>query len=284
MSLVRVLRTAATALTHVFMVDETPTDASVGVTVAVTRLDGTAVSSGAATHPGLGQYAYTVPGQSTLDSLVVDWTATSIGGAVVTARDYIEVVGGYLFGLSEARAQPPALDATRFPTAMLAAKRLEVEQECERICGRAFVPRFNRITLSGNNTSKLILPHIDVRAVRAVKVGGTALAGADLAAVYPLPSGVLDRGYSYWPYGWNNIVVEYEHGMDYPPEDLRMAAMERLRSRLTLTSSGVPDRAISWNSQEGGTYRISLPSGEKTGVPDVDAAYERWTFDPGGFA
>lgn len=284
MSLVRVLRTAAVALTHVFYVDETPTSASTGVTVAVTRLDGTAVSSGSATLGTPGSYTYTVPGQANLDTLVVDWTATSIGGAVVTARDYIEVAGGYLFGIAEARTQPPGLDATRFPTATLVVKRLEVEQECERICGRAFVPRFNRITLSGNDSSKLLLPHVDIRAVRAVKVNGTALAGSDLATVYPLPSGVLDRGYSYWPSGWNNVVVEYEHGMDYPPADLAQAAMLRLRRRLIATSSGVPDDAISWSAAEGGTYRLSTPTREKTGMPEVDATYARWTLDPGGFA
>lgn len=284
MSLIRVLRTAAAQLTHVFYVDETPTSASVGVVVTVKRLDGTTVASGSGTLGAPGTYTFTVPGQATLDTLVVDWVATSIGGAVVTAKDYVEVVGGYLFGLAEARALPPPLSSTTYPAATLAQKRLEVEVECERICGRAFVPRFRRITLSGQGSSKLLLPEGDVRALRAVSVAGVALTLGELGAVYALPSGVLDRGYASWPYGWNNIVVEYETGMDYPPEDLRMAAMLRLRSRLSLTSSGVPDRAISWNTQDGGTYRITLPSGEKTGVPDVDAAYERWTLAEAGFA
>lgn len=282
MSTIRVLRTAAAQLTHVFYIDENPTSASVGVVVTVRRLSGTVVTTGPGVLVAPGTYTFTVPGQATLDTLSVEWVATSIGGAVVTATDYIEIVGGYLFGLAEARALDPPLSSTTYPTALLAQKRLEVEQECEEICGRSFVPRFRRIVLSGPGNSKLLLPEGDVRALRAVSVGGTAL--SDLSAVYALASGVLDRGYSYWPQGWNNIVVEYETGMDYPPEVIRAAAMKRLRSRLTLTSSGVPDRAISWSAQAGGTYRISLPTGEKTGVPDVDAAYERWTFDPGGFA
>lgn len=284
MSLVRVLRTSAVALTHTFAVDETPTSATVGVVVTVRRLDGTTVSTGAASLAGTGVYTYTVPGQANLDTLVVDWVASSIGGAVVTARDYIEVVGGFLFGLGEARALDPPLSSVTYPTAVLAQKRVEVEVECERICGRSFVPRFRRVTLSGQGNSKLLLPEGDVRALRAVSVGGVALSAGDLAATYALSSGVLDRGYSYWPYGWNNIIAEYEVGMDYPPEDLRAAAMKRLRSRLTATSSGVPDRAISWSAQDGGTYRISMPSGERTGVPDVDAAYERWTLAEAGFA
>lgn len=284
MSLVRVLRTAAVALTHVFYIDETPTSASTGVVVTVRRLDGTVVTTGPGVVGTPGSYTFTVPGQATLDTLVVEWVATSIGGAVVTATDYVEIVGGYLFGLAEARAQPPPLDSTRYPTATLAQKRVEVEQECETICGRAFVPRFRRVALSGSGSSTLLLPDGDVRALRAVSIGGTALTLAELGAVSTLASGVLDRAGGYWPAGGNNIVVEYETGMDYPPEEIRMAAMLRLRSRLSMTSSGVPDRAISWSAQDGGTYRISLPTAATTGVPDVDAAYGRWLLDSGGFA
>lgn len=278
MSLVRVLRTAAVALTHTFAVDETPTDASVGVAVTVKRLDGTTVSTGAATHPGLGQYAYTVPAQSTLDMLTVDWVADSIGGAVVTARDYVEVVGGYQFGLAEARAQPPALNATTYPTATLAAKRIEVEQECERICRQAFVPRFHRETLSGHGTDRLGAGRMMLRTLRSVQVSGVAWSAPTVATVAVSASGMLTLpAGGVWPAGAGNIVVEYEHGHDYPPEEIRIAGMKRLRSRLDSTSSGVPDRAVSWASGEGGTYRISLPDAEQTGIPDVDAAYARYT-------
>jgi hypothetical protein len=278
MSLVRVLKSAAVAMTHTFYVDEQATDASTGVTVAVTRLDGTAVASGAATHPGLGQYAYTVPGQSTLDTLVVTWTATSIGGAVVTAADYIEIAGGYLFGLTEARALDPPLNSVTYPTATLAARRIEVEQECERICRQAFVPRFYRETLNGTGTDRLGLKWMMLRRLRAVTVSGVAWTSPDVTAVPPADNGIARRpAGAIWPEGVGNIVVEYEHGWDYPPEEIRTAAMKRLRSRLTPTSSGVPDRAVSWSAQDGGTYRISLPGKQTTGVADVDGVYERYT-------
>lgn len=281
MSLIRVLKSAAAALTHTFYVDETATDASVGVTVAVTRLDGTAVSSGAATHPGLGQYAYTVPGQANLDTLIVTWTATSIGGAVVTAVDYIEVVGAYLFGIAEARALAPPLSSVTYPTAMLSAVRLEVEQEAERICRQAFVPRYARETLSGNGTDRLGTSHSMLRTLRSVTVSGVAWTAPVLATVAVSDSGMLRLPLGgVWPEGAGNIVVELEHGMDYPPEEIRTAGMTRLRSRLTPTSSGVPDRAVSWNTQDGGTFRISMPGPESTGVPAVDAVYGRYTRQP----
>jgi hypothetical protein len=277
-ALVRVLRTAAVALSHVFYVDEDPTSATTGVTVAVTRLDGTPVSSGPATPGGPGVYTYTVPGQANLDTLVVTWTATSIGGAVVTATDTIEIVGGYLFGIAEARNQPPPLNATTYPTATLAAKRLEVEQECERICRQAFVPRFHRETLSGTGTDRLGLKHMMLRRLRSVTVAGGAWSNPDLTAVPAAENGIARRpAGAVWPEGVGNIVVEYEHGWDSPPEEMRMAGMQRLRSRLSLTSSGVPDRAVSWQAGEGGTYRISLPGKQSTGVAEVDAVYERYT-------
>lgn len=274
MALSRVLRTTPATLSHTFKVDETPTSAG-AVTVAVKRLDGTTVASGAATAGTPGQYSYALAGQAELDTLTVDWS-----GSLGTERDVVEIVGGHLFDLAEARSQPPPLDATKYPTATLRAKRVEVEVECERICGVAFVPRYERVVLDGSGGEPLVLPRVEIRAVRSVSIGGAITTGVDFD-----PAGVIYRaGGASWPAGRRNVLVEYEHGYDAPPEDLKMAAMLRLRSRLTMTSSGVPDRAITWTAAEGGTYRIALPSKTKTGVPDVDAAYEGHTIDMGGFA
>lgn len=282
MPLIRVLVAASVTLSHTFYVDETPTDASGAVAVTVKRLDGSAVVSGNATSAGSGRYTYVLPGQPLVDALTVDWSGT-VGGGARTERDMVEVVGGYLFGLAEARAQPPPLDANRFPTATLAAKRIEVEQECEDICQVAFVPRFCRVALDGSGTDELVLPDVEVRALRAVSVSGTPWAPADVAAVGVSDAGVLTRPAGVWARG-QRVLVEYEHGMDYPPEYLRMAAMLRLRSRLTLTSTGIPDRAVTFTVTDGGTYRLSMPGRKQTGVPEVDAAYARATVDAGGFA
>lgn len=287
MSLIRILHTAQVVLTHTFYVDETPTDASGTVTVSVKRLDGTVVAGGNAAHPGSpGIYTYTVPAQSAVDILTVDWTGT-IAGATITARDIVEVVGGFLFGLAEARAMPPALDANRFPTSMLAAKRIGVEQECEAICRQAFVPRFAREVLDGTGHAKITLRNINVRTIRKVTVDGVALSGQELASLYVDRGGVITRGRygsGWWRIGVANVVVEYEHGMDYPPEDIREAAMLRLRSRLTMGDTGVPARALSFTVADGGVYRLSVPGERRTGVPDVDAAYERWSIDYAGLS
>ncbi|WP_422751347.1 hypothetical protein [Micromonospora sp. WMMD1219] len=266
----------AAQLTRNFYVGETPTDVAGDVTVTVTRLDGSAVVSGVASHPGpAGHYTFAVPAQARLDALAVDWS-----GSLGRYRDLVEVVGGFYFDLAEARTEH-GLTLAQHPTEKLIRKRLEVEVECERICGQAFVPRFERAEVRGDGRGALLLPRVNVRALRAVTVASTVWSPAEVAAVDVAASGVLRH-----PVGWpaGPVVVEYEHGMDMPPEDLRTAAMLRLRSRVHLTTSGVPDRAISWSAADGGTYRIALPSGERTGIPEVDAAYERHTVDMGGFA
>lgn len=282
-SLVRVLVTSAVTLSHTFAVDGAAADAGGPVTVAVKRLDGTAVTSGTASQgtPSDGIYTFLLPAQATLDTLTVDWTG-AFGGVAFTDRDFVEVVGGFLFGLPEAYSMRPVLDPVKYPPAMVAAKRIEVEQACERICGQAFVPRFSRIALSGRGQARLVIPrsehggHTMLRAVRSITVTGVAWSAPDVAAVGFSDTGVLTRpGGTPWPAGSRNIVVEYEHGLDYPPEEVSTAGIVHLRSRLTPGDTTIPYRAISFQAAEGGTYRLSTPSADRTGIPDVDAVYAR---------
>jgi len=287
MSLVRVLVTTEVTLTHTFYVDEQPTDLTGSCTVTLKRLDGTTVASGSGTKPPgtTGVYTFAVPEQATVDMLTLDWAGT-LAGAAVSVRDYVEVVGGFLFGLAEARAKHTSLaNTTAYPSTLLAAKRIEVEQECERICRRAFVPRFARLALSGNDTDRLPLPAnlamgggSEIRAVRAVTVNGTVWSAPEVTALGFTDFGVIKRpGGAIWPAGTGNIVVEWEHGWDYPPADLSEAAILRLRSRIAYTLSGIPDRAISFDIAEGGTFRLSTPGKQRTGIPDVDGVYEKYT-------
>jgi hypothetical protein len=281
-SLIRVLKSAAATVARTMYVDEVATDFAAPPTYTVKRLDGTSLFSGTATDvAGTGNYSIALPGGPTfpasatwqLDTLVVAWTG-SIGGAVITVTDTVEVVGGFFFGLAEVRAEF-ALSAVTYPTATLAARRLEVEQRCEeKICRRAFVPRFARETLSGTDTDRLAVRWPELRVLRAVTVAGVAWSAPDVAAVGLSAHGVLTRpGGAIWPAGSGNIIVEYEHGLDFPPEPVKSASMIHLRALLGRSKSGVPDRAASFTSGEGGTYRLTLPGEESTGIPDVDAAY-----------
>lgn len=291
MTLLRVLQTTQTTLSRTFTVDEAPTDAAAGVTVAVKRLDGTSVLTGSATHPGAtGLYTFVLTGGPTspasatwqLDTLTVDWTG-SVGGATITVRDEVEVVGGFLFGIPELRAKYRGLaDVNRYTTAALTAERIGVEQECERICRQAFVPRFAREVLSGRGTPYLgtggVPPNSMIRRVRAVSIAGVALSAPDVALIGFSDSGIFTRpGGAIWPAGVGNIVIEYEHGLDQPPEGIRSASMLRCRTRVLRPDSAVPDKSAYTAEYGGSVYRLVAPGAQTTGVPDVDGDYERYT-------
>lgn len=293
MSLVRVVKTAAATLTRTFYVDETPTDAAGAVTVTVTRAaDGSAVTSGTATHGVVGTYAFVLPSQVNLDWLDIAWTG-SLGGGTVTLVDRVEIVGGFLFGLAEARGSDASLSSTStYTTAMLTARRIEVEQECERLTGRSFVPRFRRIALNGTGRAEIATPDQDLRTLRAASVawvtGETpiALTGPTLTGIVVTAEGILVRPAGIpWPLGQGNVVVEYEYGWDRPPVSLAGKAMVHLRSLLNATRTGLPDRTLSYTTTDGSaTYQLAQPTRGTTGIPEVDAVYARYQAPAAGFA
>ena len=61
------------------------------------------------------------------------------------------------------------------------------------------------------------------------------------------------------------------------PQDLVDAMALRYRHWLTQPKSAIPDRAMSWTSDAGGTYRLMLPNIRSTGDPAVDAIYKRYS-------
>jgi hypothetical protein len=74
--------------------------------------------------------------------------------------------------------------------------------------------------------------------------------------------------------------VEYEYGLDFPPENARTAGKLMLRAALNRNTSGIPDRAVSFSTEDGGVYRLSTPSRQRTGIPDVDAVIEEYFRPP----
>lgn len=290
MKLTRVARTAVAVLSHTFEVGETPTDSSTTVTVSVTDANGAVVSSGNATSAGVGtgRYTFTLPGQASLSLLTVSWSAT-IAGAAVVETDYCEVAGGFFFRLSEARGSDTSLvSSIEYTTAQLEGARLETEIECEEICDRAFVPRYRRAVLSGTGTTDIVIPDADLRTLRAARISPgpgqafAALTASELAAVQLVGTRELRRtDHNEWTIGAGNVIVEYECGLDRPPDDLRRAALLRLRTRLNIHRSAIPDRATSFTLGDGGTFRLDLPGPYKTGLPEVDAVYGRYSLRSG---
>lgn len=285
--LTRVLRTAAATLDHTWYVGETATDSATTVTVTITDANGAAVTSGNATSTGAGRYTFPLPVQASLQVLTVDWTGT-ITGAVVTETDTVEVVGGTLFTLPEGRGSDPSLsDTGKYTTAQLIEKRLEVEQECEEICDRAFFPRYRRVVLDGSGNPDLLLSDGDIRTIRAARValrpGQTfvPLTSNELAALVVEDRMLKRTDTKPWTEGIQNVIVEYEFGLTVPPADLKRASLTRFRSRLNLTRSGIPERAISYTNPDGASYRLDTPGAWKVGIPDVDAVYSRYSLRSG---
>lgn len=301
MGAARLVRGTTGTITHTFVVDEDPTDSSTTVTVAAVDATGAsflASSNATSAGTGTGQYTYTLAAGSTLEDLTGTWTGT-IAGVSRAEADNVEIVGGTFFDLATGRNSDDTLaDTTKYTTAQLRQARLEVEQECEQICDRAFFPRYARAVLDGTGTPDLLLPSGDtlrrpgcnreVRTIRSVTMAAavdgtfTAFTAGELAALAVTPDGAIRRtDGAYWTQELKNVVIEWEYGLDAPPQDLIRAALVRFRSRLNIHRTGVPDRATSFTAVDGGTYRIDLPGAWKTGIPEVDAVYARYSHRSG---
>lgn len=275
MTVYRVIRTSKAVITRTFYLDESVAQPTGDVDVQVTRQDGTVVQDATAAEDDDGGFAFTFQGSDVLDDLDVTWTATIGGDAIVLDQDLIQVVGGFYLSLAEARAVDAKFsDVNRYPLQTLVEKRIELEDEFERITGQAFVPRFARDVLSGDGRRALKLAWPWLRRVRAITVGGAALDQATVDAFGADPLGVLRRDAG-WTAGTGNIVVEYEHGMDRPPAGIHRVAKLRMKSLLLNLQSPLTDRAERVTSAEGRTVSVAIPTEDSTGIPDVDAELGR---------
>ena len=290
----RLLRGAAATLSVTVRDQDGGATDSVGtVTCRVQKADGTDVlaAGSSTTNPtGTGTYArsLTAAQTATLETLLVTWTD---GGDSSTTLTTAEVVGGYYFSVAEARAadsslfRPEKADDTR----MLDLRR-QVEDEFERICNVAFVPRYRRVRVDGTGTACLVVPDTMIRTVRSVREYVTATAydtytAAEIAAIPTSRTGELVRtDGDVWAYGYQNIVIEYEHGFDRPPEPIRQAALRRVGQMLGEAKSAIPANTISFTPDNGVTYRMSTPNYTRTGDVMIDAVLARHSYAIPGMA
>ncbi len=285
MNLLRVQATTLVTLTQTFRVDGDLTDCAGAVTATVKRLDGTQISGSpfTATHGTVGVYTFQLPARTQVDMLTVDW-AGSLAGANVVIRDYADIVGGFYFGIDEAREVLKTIIARNplaYTASSIAAKRTAVEQECDAISGRAWVPRFARFAVDGSGMPEILVPDLFVRTVRAVSIvesdgSLTAYTAGQLARIQGNRSGSIVRldGDS-WPLGTNNIIVEYEHGLDMPTIEIHDATLQRLRSSVNHTNPTIPDRVLSYTTDTGAVFRLQPATPRSTGIDTIDAAYKR---------
>jgi hypothetical protein len=267
--------------------DGSPREANGPVTVSAVRTNGETLFEDRDASAGaeLGEYVTELTSVDTdrLDMFLLTWTEADGGVYTSTA----EVVGGFYFSPDEARNAAPGLtNSELYPMALLIDARNEVEQECERITGRAFVPRYKRITLDARQG--LRLPDIDIRAVRRLMVGGiqSPVAVGQWGELYPLlAEQVANAGEDYQSIGTigngemsPEVVVEYEYGLEAPPADLKRAVLIRFVDRLGIAKTGAPSRN-EYQVIDGQIFTVTQPGvrGSLTGIREVDAVYAAYS-------
>lgn len=277
----RIAQALSATLTHTFFSDGVATDPSPATaTVTITRNDGTAVvTAQAATRTAAGVFTYTVTPTHTalLDIWEVGWSAT-FGGQPQTFTDIVEVAGGVLFTIAQARALTPLSNTTTYTTAQIVEARTMVETAIEDACGVAFVPRYAKGTFDGSGTSTMLLPP-RVRAIRSASNEGVAVSAPYLATMRMLSTGELYYP-SIWGAGFANYEIAYEWGYDYPPPRVSQAALTWAKN--WLVKGPVSDRATSVVSEDG-TFALSTPGmrGANSGLPEVDQVIREYSLRVG---
>lgn len=242
------------------------------VTVTVTRADGTAVVTAAATTgTGAAARTYTLAAQTRLDHLTAVWTGSS-GTRVVTTHH--DVVGGFYAELADIRTLDALNNTTRYPEAKLAVARTQAEDRFDWATGVAWVPRHEREILSGLGRAQLALRWQRPRSVIATTIDGTVI--SDLSTLRLYNWGVIERtaGLTF-PVeasgGGGNVIVEYTHGYDTPPADLKQAFLTYVRYLVLESTSRIPDRASTLSTDFGTMQLVTAGFQRPTGLPEVDA-------------
>lgn len=152
--------------------------------------------------------------------------------------------------------------------AVIDAKRAVAEEIIEGLdtedgCHRAFVPRTETFTLSGDGTTRLSIPRYHLLTVESIEIGGATVSPDNVS----IESSSLYR--SIWTRGFGNVVVEVTHGLDAPPLAVKEAAM--LLTKHRALKGPIDDRATGIQA-DGGVITLATPGqrGSVTGIPEVD--------------
>lgn len=276
-----------------------------GVTVEVTKLNGTNVvtaGTAATVTAGVASTSLTAAQTAQTDVLTIKWTMS--GQLVATST--VRIVSAYYASVAEIRSSDPSIESNpeKYSDRKIIAVRNDAETLFEHITGRSFVPAYRIDRIAGSARDRLVLPTWDLRKLRSVKVfqTGTTFTSwtqAELDSVPSSAAGVAIRTDGYvWAGSYPsvlaglgtvgtitndaenlNLLIEWEHGLDALPADLKVAFLRWVRHQLNASMSGIPDRATAIvDGPGGGSFRISTPgmSGAITGLPEVDEALKRY--------
>jgi hypothetical protein len=248
-----------------------PADPAAAVTVGVKRADGTALVADGAATTGTGDspraFALSRAQTAQLDVLVATWRI----GATVVATTHHAIVGRRYVSLAEVRQIDPTLLSTETTkNADMLRARDEVETMFEQRTGRAWVPRFSVVEVRPGRPLRVRYLR-SVRWVQSVLEDGTT---ADFATTGLAPAGP-------WEGSYDHFRVGVEHGRDYPPDDLKRAAVTAIRHQASQGRSGLDARAMSFQPIDGGNVVLATPGLGPwvTGIPAVDEVLKRYAQD-----
>lgn len=267
--------------------DGEPADPGGTVTVTVTRSDGSAVLTDAATT-GEGDAPRSVELTPTdtadLDLLTAVWSVDD----VERGRTVTEVAGPPIITYAQFVAADTGQAAPPVP-AFLAA-RDEVEAKFHRACARALRPRFavDRLTSISTRPRDVRTVWPDVRRIRRITTddGAGAVTVWDDEALAALVidhgNGIIRHPSAPWPFHPNaSIEVAYEYGLDAPPPDLRKAiahaiALE-MKSGARVANQGIATEIV---QADGSRHRLPTPGLGHwvTGVAVIDEAVKAYVF------
>lgn len=266
----KLLKQTGATLSVTFYSDGAVADPGV-VTVTITKADGTAIATNAATSgTGAAARTYTLAPQDKLNRLTAVWSGT-VGGVATKITTEAEIVGGFVFTISQARAFDGAklTSTSTYPTDDIIVARDRICDNLETLTGVSWVPRFEREELDGDGTDTLLVSKYHPTEVLSASIDGTALTSAELADLKVYKDGRIKRKtLGTWTEG-KDVVIEYVHGFEYLKDGVDYAALRWLVHQIVGTN--LPRTAIQ-QIDNLGTFRMSTP-GEKypTGIPEVDA-------------
>lgn len=279
----RVLVNTANTIYVSFAVGETPTDADAAVTVTVKDPYGVTVSTGAATNEptAIGLYSYLIPGVADPTRLSVTW-AGLFGGNASSVTESHEVVGKFLFALSDLRAMDGLDSVVDYPTAALVETRDLVTDLFVSYCHTAWGEAYMRETFDGDGEDYVLLTYLPTVRVLRVDKSGVQATITDWTVD---DSGRLETGSGvFFTKGRRNFVVDYVFGHPTVPGDLKRAALKLARAWLLSGDSSIPDRARMMTT-EWGTFQLTNAALEyPTGMPEVDSVLNRYSYRLPGFA
>lgn len=258
-------------LRHTFMDEDEETPLSIPGPVSVDLVDsrGEVMATAEATQ-SVDEWTVTFPSQE-MGIYFAHWDSGTFVDAVP-----VEVTGGPLFSVPQARNSDDFLkDVSAFPAQEIIDYRVVVEQEFEKITSRSFVTRVKDYSFTADDSGEHFVLIPDSQSIESANINGeevSDLTGWSISRLGKITHPATDG---------DSVSVRVRYGYITPPSDIARVGMIRLRHLLASESSGIPDRATTWQPEDGGTFRLATPGQGrwKTGIPEVDSTLKDYTLD-----